>query len=250
MIRLGELKAIATSPPEGAFASAEIMDASAISAVTGPALLIADGLALDPAAEAFVLESDLVACGKVILLPSISAVTGGFVDRGAAYVPDGQGADVAPEIILPLSVGKYCKNETPKTAFETAHSLWFGMSEPQTIRRKALDLSLGADVENGEWWLAGALSGVLGHEAHAEFKALMADPTTLLPTIRANAAKVRLQSDMPVCVVSPQKSAVAKSMLTKLAPVDYWTDFAAACTALGCEEIAMRYRTAAHRIWG
>lgn len=252
MIRLGDVKAYVSRPLEGVFADATVVEDAALAAIKGPALVIAEGVVPDEAAKAFVLESDLAACGRAVLFPTVSVVTGGFVDRGLRYLPEGQGGDSAGEdLVLPQPAGRFRNNETPQLAFETAHDIWAVRTTQgmDGLGRMAVDLSLGADAENGEWWLAGALSAVLGLPMQAELDALFADPTELLPSLHSYAARVRQQSALPVCVLDRRQSATARSMLTDLAPVDYWTRFIAACTDMGLEHTAHRYRRAAERIW-
>ena len=252
MIRLCDLKCYSAIPLEGAFATAHLLDVEDLAKHKGPALVIAADVAPDLAAEAYVLENDLVNCGKAILVPTISAVTGTFLKRGVTFVPKGQALDTMAELVLPLSAGRFAGNATPQLAFQTAHAIWQNTAPPDSVEQNltALALSLGSDAPNGEWWLAGALTGFLRLPSEPELTALLEDPTDLLPSLRALAARVRLGTGVPVCTLDRHQSAVMKSMLTNIAPSEYWQVFAAACDDLGFGKTAARYKAAAVRIWG
>lgn len=253
MIRLGDLQAFCPAPLKGAFATAAPLDARALKKAKGPALVISADVAPHPAADSFVLENDLANCGKAILLPTISEVSGTFIERGLTYIPKGHALDTTAELILPLAAGRFLGNATPEQAFRTAHTIWQNTAPPRDAdarNRMALALSLGSDAPNGEWWVIGGLAGLLDIPREPELTALLDDPTDILPSRRKLTAQVRQRAGLPVQVLDMQQSAIMKAMLTDLAPANYWHALETSCVAMGLGETAARYKTAAERIWG
>lgn len=251
MIRLGDLAVFGQAIPGGVFPDAKPLDA--LRNETGPALVIEQDVVPDPSFAAFLLDDDLAVSGKTLLFPAISSVSGTFLKRGVKFVPGGFALETSADLIMPHAAGMLGGNETPEAAFRTACTLYRNCPVPDETEaaiRMALGLSLGADAPNGEWWIAGGLAGVLQIEPEPELEALLSDPTELLPTLHALASRARQELGLSVQVLDMRQSEVAKSMLTDLAPRDYWNDLATACDALGLAEIAGRYRTAATRIWG
>ena len=251
LMRLRDLPVLRETPG-GAFPDGDV-GAYAPQAVPPTNVLMIDAEVLpSPEAELLSIESALLGSGRVIGFPAVSRVSGMVVPRGIRYVPAGRTLGTAAEIMVPVPIGFFAGNATAEQAFRVAHELWASHVWPESSAARhsvALGLSVGADAPNGEWWIAGGLSGLLGQDAEQELAAVMSDPASLMPTRQSLARRVRTELDLPVEVLDRRQSKTLRSLLPQFCPEDLWHSFIEACTDLGDETLVSRYRKAANRIW-
>lgn len=223
------------------------------SELTGPAVLVAKYVVPTVWSQSHLMEDELLDLGAVIAFPAVSKVTGQVIEEGISVLPEGSEAVGRPELVVPQILGCFHGNSTPEQAFKLAYSLSCDVTipeEPLKRDRFALGHSLGADVANGEWWLTGALSGLLGLDCERELSGLLESPTELLDTRVHLSRRVRAERNLNVQVMDAQQSATLRGFLSEHAPRDLWSAFAKECENRGLHSLASRYRRAGLRIWG
>ncbi|MEM9320085.1 MAG: hypothetical protein AAGA70_13930 [Pseudomonadota bacterium] len=214
-------------------------------------------------AEALLPEPVLIASGKISGYLAQSAVSGGFVQPGLWLVPrqacDSHGARVLGELtgapVLPVSIGIVYGNDRPKSAFELAFERARGALPvaKSDVAEAALFASIGADAQNGIWWVLGTFAGLLDREdcGTAWQRVAALSDGALADHHAAAAREVRDLRGMPVQAFNAAKSRLIRHCLPAYPGRRYWEKFDKECASLGDdgEQLATRYRAASAYLW-
>jgi len=204
-------------------------------------------VAVYPAIEVYEVDGVLSASNLCLMLPARSTVTGLVVPRGLRIVPvaqiDDQQGVGPPSLVIPRIAGSYSANATPRLAFRTAFDL--GQEHWGTTDQMALSASLGSDAQNGDWWVLGAIYGLLGDlSADQAWSECSADPSDLHRRIPELARILRINIGVEVQVLNADQSRAIKGLLPDMAPPDIWQRFVAGCADLGADGKALAERYA------